>query len=588
MNIWLDGFRALGSHAGTLASVLLILAWGQFVIHRALSKIFGKNPASAEYFSLSISGWLLPVGLWAVLLFSVSALFGAAVGRLIAAVLLLLSLFMVVKRMERISISPPFAALIFFLAVSLVLRSAFLQKAVLPSYFDSAEHYRLIKILLEAKEVPANGQGAYYHIGYHVLILAFVRFFQSNIIEVMLVFGQVILAILPVSLFFIARRETGSDAAALFTVLLAGFGWHMPAHLLDWGKYPALLGLVCVHFVLGLGYAAYRNDRFEFRRLSLYFMLGAGVFTSVLIHTRSLVFFVMLAAALFAVERRKRLPLKFQRLTFACLLAILTVEIGCVWQSPVLQPLVNGYRNSDVWMLALILFLSLFAARFHNDLTFLLLLLPALLFSGLFIPIHIPGYGVQTLLDRPYVQMMMYLPLSILGGLGLSGLTQSLARLKPDWQPPARLTAFLLFGLVLWNASLRHEFYPSDCCQLVTYDDLAAIAWMDKTLPPDANILIASAGLYVTALESPGTRTGVDGGIWIAPLISRSAALAPNGLRLDQPEGHALLCRKNLGYIYVGGMPQSFAADLLDDLPDWYQAVFSLPAAKVYRVAGCG
>ncbi|NOH00787.1 MAG: hypothetical protein HND47_01795 [Chloroflexi bacterium] len=585
MNIWLDGFRALGSHAWTLAWILLILAWGQLVTHRALFKIFGKGPAPAEYFSLSISGWFLPVGIWAVLLFSVSSVFGAAVGKVLAASILLLSLFVIVKKVGRFSL--PFAALILFLAVSLVLRFAFLQKAVLPSYFDSAEHYRLIETFLKTMEIPVNGQGAYYHIGYHVLISVFVYFFQSNVIEVMLAFGQVILAILPLSLFFIVRRETGLDAAALFTVLLAGFGWHMPSHLLDWGKYPALLSLVGVHFVSSLGYVAYRNGQFDARRLPFYFLLGAGVFVTALIHTRSLVFFAVIGIAWLVAALQKRLDHQFQRITFAGILFILAVELVFVWQSPVLQTLVDGYRKTDIWMLALILVLSPFAVRFHSNLAFLLLLSLPLLISGLFVPIHIPGYGAQTLLDRPYVQMMMYLPLSILGGLGLSGLTQSLTRLKPDWLLPARLTAFLPFGLVIWNASLHHEFYPSDCCQLVTYDDLAAIAWMDKTLPPDANILIASANLYVTALESPETRTGVDGGIWIAPLISRRTTLAPIGLHLDQPEGHALLCGQNLSHIYAGGMPQSFNVDLLDGLPDWYQAEFALPSAKIYRVAGC-
>jgi hypothetical protein len=40
------------------------------------------------------------------------------------------------------------------------------------------------------------------------------------------------------SLFFITKRETGSNIAALFTSLLAGFGWHMPGHAVNWGEIP--------------------------------------------------------------------------------------------------------------------------------------------------------------------------------------------------------------------------------------------------------------------------------------------------------------------------------------------------------------
>ena len=38
----------------------------------------------------------------------------------------------------------------------------------------------------------------------------------------------------------------------------------------------------------------------------------------------------------------------------------------------------------------------------------------------------VPGYFNLTLLDRPFVEMTLYLPLSLIGGLGLAGLQQYL------------------------------------------------------------------------------------------------------------------------------------------------------------------
>lgn len=150
-----------------------------------------------------------------------------------------------------------------------------------------------------------------------------------------------------------------------------------------------------------------------------------------------------------------------------------------------------------------------------------------------------------------------------------------------------QLVTLSAFVFVILNAKASHSFYPSDCCQIVSRDDLSAIHWMDKTLPPDVDVLIASTDLFVTSLESPDTLAGVDGGIWVTSLISRRTIPARGTLNFDQPESHADVCRKNAEYIYVGGTSQSFNVLQLDEQTNWYQIIFSLPKAKVYQVIGC-
>lgn len=583
-NILLDGFHAIVDHAWTLTCILLILIWGHIVIRGMLPKVLGDLTA-AEYFSLSAAGWILPVGTWSVLLFLGSSLFGEFVGKIIAVGILLLALFLVPKKKGESSL--PLTTLILFFIISLILRFAFLQKAIFPSYFDSAEHYRIIREITENISTPTGASGSYYHVGYHVITSALVNPFQLNIIEVMLSFGQVLLAVLPLSLFLILKRETDSNAAGLFSVLLAGFGWHMPAHLLNWGKYPALLSLVAIHFVIILAYILWRSGQFQTQKPRFYLLLGFGILVSALIHTRSLIFFVILFVAFMLSSKSEQLSAQFRYIVFGLFLGIIVVEIIVLRQSSVFNPLLEGYAKADLWMLTLVLFLSFFAIRFHTRLTFTLFLTTILLLLTLFVPLTLPGYGTQTLLDRPYIQMVMYLPLSILGGLGLSGLTQSSKRLFLNSSLPARLIALILSGLVILNAGLQREFYPSDCCQLITHDDLAAITWLDETLSPEAKILIASTSLYVTAFEAPETRAGADGGVWITPLISRQTIPAWQGLSFDQLDSHVQLCNQPVDYIYVGGMPQSFNVDSLNATPNWYQPVFSLPLAKIYQVVGC-
>src|SRR4030095_6560668 len=75
----------------------------------------------------------------------------------------------------------------------------------------------------------------------------------------------------------------------------------------------------------------------------------------------------------------------------------------------------------------IVLFLSIFAQWVYPKLAFATILAIFLLFGSLFIPVKgIPGYIDLTLLDRPFIEMILFLPLSFLGGLGLAGLEQSL------------------------------------------------------------------------------------------------------------------------------------------------------------------
>jgi hypothetical protein len=585
MTIWTDGLNVLLDGAWVVFSILIPIIWGHTLFSAALRKIFKTDFTDIEYFSLGMAGWILPAALWVAgtFLFGEAAIIAASV---LAVVIFIFALYSGWPR--RISIWPGLA-LTFLLAASLVLQLAFLEKTILPLYFDSAEHYRIIKYLADTYDLSSFllPSAAYYHVGFHLLIAAISRLFQLDIVNAMLVFGQVMLAILPFSLFFIARQETQSNAAAFFACLLAGFGWHMPSHLMNWGKYPALFSLVGIHFVLNVGYSMYRNDKFKDRRPALYWLLGFGIFISALIHTRSLIVFAFVALSALLTVWRKKMSAMFQRFLFALVACVILIEIVFIQKSEALSPLFGAYLRDDVWMIALVAVLMFFSIKFYSDQAFFLLASLSLLMLGLFVPVHLPSLGALTLLDRPYVQMLFYLPLSIFGGLGLAGLHQFLQRLSFHPKLLTRFAALLAFGLVILNAGFRHHFYPSDCCQIVSRDDLAALQWMDNSLPRDADVLVASTDLFVTSFEAADALAGVDGGAWVTPLISRKAVHMRWDIQFDQPDIHAEICRRKINYIYGGGMPQSFSVSQLAGQPNWYLEIFALSKARVYQVIGC-
>lgn len=576
MNPWLDGMEMLGYYSRVILCLLLICAWGIFVVHRFLEKIFNAHLSEVDYLSLTITGWIFPVMLWAGLFFGSVTLFGKTVGVIIAVLAILVPFAFYPFKFHRISSSV--LVLLLFFAFYTVLKFAFLKNLTLPSYFDSAEHYRLIHYFVE----PIKGTfPAYYHAGFHIFAAAFVRFFGLSIVDVMLAGGQFLLAVLPFSLFFIVRSETDSYVAGVFTIALAGFGWHMPAHLMNWGKYPALLSLVCLSFILNFAYLLHRDRLYKQKKLMLYLPLAALIFFSAFFHTRSLIVCAMMAIAFLLTFWQAHARLKTSNII---IVFVLLIEFFILQNDAMLRSLLDGYLKTDGWTLLLLLVLLPFAMKQFPHLSFFLLASLSFFFAGLFVPIHFPGFGTLTLLDRPYVQMLVYLPSSILGGLGLAGLIDLLKRHSKIY---ARLAILATFGIVFAHAVFRSEYIPSDCCQLVNRDDLALLAWTEQSLPTDASILIASSRVNVTSFEQTEILAGVDGGIWVTPLTSRQTILAWDSLDFSSETVHAEICERELEYAYVGGMPQSFSASKLEENPDWYQEVFALPHAKLYRVTNC-
>lgn len=584
MNPWSDGLSALYDHIPAVIIFLFFIVWGLFATCGFLFHYFDASLNEADLLSLSAAGWALPVFILSLLTFAVSSLINATVGGAFAFILIILPIFILPKKKPQ-----PFiilSALVILIPI-FILRFAFIRDLPLPSYFDSAEHYRLIRTIVETYQTGISGEilnGGYYHLGYHHILASLAYFFKQDIADLMLVSGPLLLAILPFTFYFLVKRETESSHAALFACLLAGFGFHMPAHLMNWGKYPALLSLFFIPFVLGLIQILYRNDAPKKRVLPL---PAAAILVSTFIHSRTLILYSLLLPAILLTLVWERLSKPHRIAGSILLISLLALELFFIQQNPALKTLSDLYLKNDFPILILIPSLTLFSAYQFPRPTFLLLSWFALATLCLFIPITIPIHGIQTLLDRPFVQMFAFIPLSLLSGLGLSGLIHALTRLLPSRMLIQRFVIVFLFGFVLLNAALNYDLHPSACCRFVTRDDLAALSWLDQATPPDAKILVAATGLYVTSFESVRSQTGVDAGIWIPPLLSQPIELSGTDIQFDRMDVHQDLCRREISYIYVGATPQSFDSLQLNDQPGWYRQTFALPLAKIYQLEGC-
>jgi hypothetical protein len=141
--------------------------------------------------------------------------------------------------------------------------------------------------------------------------------------------------------------------------------------------------------------------------------------------------------------------------------------------------------------------------------------------------------------------------------------------------------------LLIGNASLQYDFYPSECCSIVGSDDMKAMEWIRGNTAEDALILIAAEELIVSPFGKIDGYAPTDGGAWITPLTGRAAVPISYETNLDKDQKFEPLCKMGIDYIYIGGIGRSFYAPRLRSNPHWYTAVLSLSRVEVYRVIGC-
>jgi hypothetical protein len=185
------------------------------------------------------------------------------------------------------------------------------------------------------------------------------------------------------------------------------------------------------------------------------------------------------------------------------------------------------------------------------------------------------------------VEMILFLPLTLLGGLGLAGLEKLLSQFSFSKFLRMEYIHVLLMGPIVMHALITYEWYPSNCCMLVGKDDAAALDWMNNHLPADARIAISVTEMNVLVSDAPEGYSGADAGIWITPLMDRVTVPLLYSSDFGQQALKDMLCQKRVSHIYVGERGQPFGAAGLQEHAEWYKVLLSRGKAKVYEVVAC-
>jgi hypothetical protein len=314
--------------------------------------------------------------------------------------------------------------------------------------------------------------------------------------------------------------------------------------------------------------------------LSLLVLLAGGFF-----HSRVLIVLLFAIFILFTVNWW----LKFDaiRIISFIILGMFMLELlDAINSSQWMFPLTDSYARDAAPLFFICVLLIPAIIRFPAQ-TFAILLFVAMIFGALFLPLRGVEYpfGEQLyLMDRPYVQIILYLPLSLLGGYGFFALYQDV-QINMDFIPKqAWILPLLVVGYVFF---VNHDFRASTCCQVAGVDDLAAYGWISANLPEDTKIAIASSRLKVSEDALVDSKFPSDGGVWIAPLTGRDVLLLSRSLDFTTKYVLGVLCRSHVDYLYVGKSGLGFNEEQMIRRYPWYEPVFMLPGAKVYKLVGC-
>lgn len=563
MQIMLDGIFVAGNYWGAILFILIpILGFGSLVVTKLplndkknwlsfpLSFPLGTIVLSLLSFTTILLSRVLPItlpiGSW--------LLFG------LGAILFIIHL----RRWLDFHLNALY--FIVFLII-LIIRLAFLKELLTPPYSDPVEHFKIVQDFLTPNSPPESFysiSGHYYHFGFHSLAAWLFTLVNTSSPLILALWGQMLLTFIPFSVLGLVGSITQDKTSAWTAFLLTGFGWEMPAFAANWGKYPMLAGVATFTAPLvALHLSSHKSNK---KSLLLGIILVFGV---TFLHTRLLISIILVILAYtLSIHFTNSLMVKNKIIKLVLLTGSVFLSLWFHWET-----FLQTYYNTYFVILLSIILLLPFAFRIFPTLaiTALIYLLGVGLVSEIPTPAIFQNYS-YSLLDRTYVQISLFLPLSILGGLSVSGLWKALA----DHNLLRKGIILVISFLLVLNAT-QLSYDPDPCCKYVRDQDIAAYNWIKLNTPSDAIF-------FIPGLRVSDRLLGTDAGLWIQPLTGRKTKKRPFDISWLAPDVVADICQFGSVYIYAGGGAFSFDASSYVERNPQYQKVFSQEKVNIYSV----
>ena len=441
-------------------------------------------------------------------------------------------------------------ALIMIFLFTLAIRLIMVRDLATPAWVDSVHHALITRLILSNGAYPAsylpywNISPTAYHPGFHSIVAVFSWLSNLNVAQALLVLGQVLNALLVFSVYLITKTLTHSPASGLFAAVITGFLTPMPAYYTSWGRYTELTGLIIlpVAFVLIQSLKNKITSRQRYWNILSGAIVSGGLF---MVHYRVIIFLgclILSYLVIYMLSKKSEGSIKPARLW---LMTFIVADASMISVSPWL------YQTIKNTVLPIIISSGTITVPFFQDFSWAFLTAAlgkqTLVLAGLGLvwgmirlrsfaflltfwililflmanlaALHLPGGG---LINNTSVEIMLFIPISILGGYFLDQIIMHWRGFIPDkLSLPIAGSIIVLIGLVAIIGARQLVTIINPITILSRNADLPAIEWINENIPANETIVINpfawGYGLYA----------GNDGGNWISPLTGRTTLPPP-------------------------------------------------------------
>ncbi len=429
-----------------------------------------------------------------------------------------------------VTLSPSHLILLLILIAGFAARLLAVRDLAAPPWVDAGRH-ALITAVMVANGQTISDYAPYlpvdrfpYHFGFHTIAASLVLMTGWPLERLLLVLGQLLNALVPLTVYTAVWLMTRRRGAAVFAAFLVAIPFFFPAYYATWGRFTQLTAMLVMPMLIAFTWLLVSGGPRWKRGWWVVALLAAGVFY---IHFRVFLFYVPFVAVLWLGSwgRHGRwlllsgvagLLLTLPRLFT---LTTITEPVQTIsYNLPNYNEFPTSYVNSGwdrwfIWLAGLLLLpllIGLLRRRRWVALPVVLLLWVGLLF--LLLAGDYLGLPSTSLVNLNSMYITLFLPLAIFLGVLLDQVWRWLRRshwVLLVWAYVAAgvlLTAVTLFGMRQQMGILNPDTI------LVRPADLPALAWLDENVPADATIVVNS---WKWLGE---TWAGGDGGAWIIPL----------------------------------------------------------------------
>lgn len=440
------------------------------------------------------------------------------------------------------------------LLIALAVRFVAVRDLSFPPWVDSSRHALITAVMVNSGQTPTDyepylpvGRFAY-HYGFHTLSASLSLLTGWPLPRLLLVLGQLLNGLTPLSLYAATWLITRRRGAALLAAFLVALPLFFPAYYATWGRMTQLAAVLVLPLLLALTWRIVEGQRHIWPLVAI---LAAGLF---LIHFRVFLFYLPFAGlvTLFALVRRRPFPL------------LLAAGLGLLLTLPRLLELLQTTTPTQAFQHSI--------ANYNDFPTgyitvgweryFIAITAVALLFvliaavSGQRSAVGRRPSAVFPLILAAWVASLFLLLAGSRLGLPETSLVNTNSLVITLFVPQALFLAVVAGGLWRWLTSRdflhRHRWLLhlvgvvvgmavgflalyggrqqidilNNNTLLAYHDDLPALEWAAANLPPDA--LVGDTLVAVNSWQWLGdTWAGSDGGAWLTPLTGLQTTAPP-------------------------------------------------------------